>query len=104
MVTLGWLNAIHKAHKAIKRGLTIRCPILVLSSDKSMKGHEWTDAFHNADLVLSVEQIQHYADKLGKNLTKQMVEGGKHDLLLSQKPVREQVYKTIFSWLDWVKL
>lgn len=104
MVTLSWLNGIHKAHKAIKRGLNISCPILVLSSDKSMKGHEWTNAFHNADLVLSVDQIQHYADKLGKNVTKQKIEGGKHDLVLSQKPIREKAYETIFSWLDKISL
>lgn len=100
MVTLSWLNGIHKAHKAIKRGLDVQCPILVLSSDKSMKGHEWTDAFHNADLVLSVDQIQRYADKLGKNVTRQKIKGGKHDLILSEKSVREKVYETIFSWLD----
>lgn len=104
MVTLSWLNGIHKAHKAIKRGLDIQCPILVLSSDKSMKGREWTDAFHNADLVLSVDQIQHYADRLGKNVTKQKIEGGKHDLALSQKPIRENVYEVLFEWLDRIKL
>lgn len=100
MVTLSWLKGIHKAHKAIKKGLNIACPVLVLSSGKSMKGHEWSNAFHNADLVLSVDQIQHYADKLGKNVTKQIIEGGKHDLILSEKSVREKVYETIFSWLS----
>ncbi len=104
MVTLSWLKGIHQAHKAIKRGIDIQCPILVLSSDKSMKGHEWTNAFHNADLVLSVDQIQHYADKLGQNVTKQKIEGGKHDLVLSEKPVREKVYETIFSWLNKINL
>jgi alpha-beta hydrolase superfamily lysophospholipase len=99
MVTLSWLKGIHQAHKTIKRGLAIQCPILVLCSNKSMKGSKWADAFHNADLVLSVEQIQRYANKLGKNVTQQKIEGGKHDLVLSVKPVREMVYKTIFSWL-----
>ena len=103
MVTLSWLNGIHKAHKAIKRRLNIICPILVLSSDKSMKGHEWTAAFHNAELVLSVDQIQHFADMLGKNVTKQKIEGAKHDLVLSQKPVRQRVYEAIFSWLNKIK-
>jgi alpha-beta hydrolase superfamily lysophospholipase len=100
MVTLSWLNGIHKAHKAIKQGLNIQCPVLVLSSNKSMKRHEWTDAFHHADLVLSVDQIQRYADKLGKNVIKQKIEGGKHDLVLSEKPMREKVYEIIFSWLS----
>lgn len=99
-VTLSWLKGIYRAHKAIKRGLNIQCPVLVLSSDRSMKGREWTDDFHHADLVLNVEQIQYYADRLGKNVSKQKIEGGKHDLLLSQKPAREKAYKTIFSWLE----
>jgi alpha-beta hydrolase superfamily lysophospholipase len=104
MVTLSWLNGIHKAHKAVKRGLNIEYPVLVLSSDKSMKGHEWTDAFHNADLVLSVKKIQHYADKLGKSVTKQKIVNGKHDLVLSEKPIRDKVYETIFSWLNKIHL
>ena len=100
MVTLSWLNGIHKAHKAIKRGLNIECPVLVLSSDKSLKGHSWSDDFHNADLVLNVNHIQYFADRLGKNVTKQMIKDGRHDLVLSQKPVRDKVYVTIFEWLS----
>lgn len=99
-VTLGWLNGIHRAHKTIKRGLNIKCPILVLSSDKSLKGNEWSEKFHYADLVLDVNHIQRYADKLGKNVTKQTIVGGRHDLILSQKPIRENVYNVIFSWLE----
>lgn len=98
-ITLSWLNGIHKAHNAIKRGLDLECPVLVLSSDKSMKGSKWTDEFYNADLVLNVEHIQHYADKLGKNVTKKTIAGGMHDLVLSKKPIRENVYTTIFDWL-----
>ena len=98
-ITLSWLRGIHQAHKAVKRGLDIQCPILVLSSDKSMRGREWLDAFHQADLVLSIDQIQHYATKLGKNVTRQKIIGGKHDLFLSQKPVRENAYEVMFGWL-----
>ena len=68
-----------------------------------MKGHEWTAAFHNADLVLSVDQIQHFADMFCKNVTKQKIEGAKHDLVLSQKPVRHRVYEAIFIWLYKIK-
>ena len=99
-VTLSWLRGIYKAHKCIKRGLAIKCPILVLSSDKSMKGRKWSDAFHTADLVLNVNDIQTLADRLGENVTKVQIPNGKHDLMLSGAPVRASVYHTLFSWLN----
>ncbi len=99
-VSIGWLRAVTKAHEAVKRGLNVQCPMLVLSSDKSMKGREWTEDFHYSDLVLNVDGIQYFADKLGKNVAKQRIAGGKHDLFLSQEPVRSVAYQTMFQWLE----
>ena len=99
-LTTGWLSAIYKAHKAIKKGLNITCPILLMSSAKSIKNKVWIDDFKKADAVLNVEHIRKYAMHLGKNLTAISFENGLHDLILSEKSVRTQVYLSMFNWLD----
>lgn len=99
-ITASWTNAIRKAHKQINKGLQIDCPILVMTSDKSIKGKVWTDAFLNADAVLNVNDIQRQALLLGNNVTIKSIEDGLHDLVLSKRQVRTSVYSTIFTWLS----
>lgn len=98
-VTMGWVRGIYKAHRKVKQGLAIQCPVLVMSSDKSVRSREWTDEYLRCDGVLSVEHIQYYADRLGKNVTKHRFANGMHDLILSPEPVRSQVYEFMFAWL-----
>jgi alpha-beta hydrolase superfamily lysophospholipase len=95
----GWIRAIHRAQKRIHKGLNIQCPTLVMHSDKTLGGTKWDDSFHRADIVLNVEDIDKYARKLGKNVTVEEIEGGKHDLVLSLKDVRAKVYRDLFQWL-----
>ncbi len=40
-----------------------------------------------------------YALRLGADVTKIRIAGGMHDLVLSAKPVREEVYTSLFEWL-----
>lgn len=103
-VNFGWIRAIHKGHKKIRKGLDIPCPILVLHSDKSVYGKEFSEDFLKADAVLDVNDIHKYASYLGKDVTTITIEDGLHDLVLSRKDVREKVYTTIFSWLDSKRL
>jgi len=98
-IKLGWIRAINKAQHKLHKGLKIDCPILVMHSDKSLNGSKWNENFCCADIVLNIEDIKKYAAKLGKNVNVQSINGGKHDLVLSQKDVREMVYKNLFKWL-----
>lgn len=100
----GWLRAITKAQKELQSGLNIKCPILVMYSDKSYKGKTWDEIIRVSDAVLDVEHIQKYADGIGKNISKIEIKDGIHDLVLSKKEVRESVYNKLKEWLREQKL
>lgn len=98
--TAGWLRAIHQGHKKIKKGLSLDCLVLVLSSDKSfLETKEWHDEYKTADIVLDVNDIQRLAPKLGAYVTRDTIPNGKHDLILSVAPYRQIVYDKYKSWL-----
>lgn len=99
-VSFGWTRAIHKGHKKIKKGLEIPVPVLVMHSDKSVYGDEWSEDFTKSDAVLDVNDIHKYASNLGENVTIAVIQDGMHDLVLSREDVRAVVYQTIFDWLE----
>lgn len=99
-VSFGWTRAIHKGHKMVKKGLDIPVPILVMHSDKSVYGDEWSEDFTKSDAVLDVNDIHKYAPNLGEDVTIMIIQDGIHDLVLSRNEVRKEVYKTIFDWLE----
>ncbi len=101
---MGWTRAIHRAQKELQSGLNIKCPVLVLYSDKSYKGKNWDDIIKISDAVLDVEHIKKYADVIGNNISKVEIENGVHDLVLSKEVVRKKVYKEIKNWLESQKL
>lgn len=98
-VTSGWLGAIHKAHVYIQKGANIKCPVLLMRSDKSIDGDGWNPSYNRGDAVLDVNDISRYGRKLGKNVTEFIVKDGLHDLFLSRKPVRYALYINVFEWL-----
>lgn len=98
-VSFGWTRAIHKGHNKVHKGMQIPCPILVMHSDKSVYGKEFSKEYTEGDAVLDVEDIHKYASRLGNHVTIAIIEDGLHDLVLSRKDVRERVYDTILFWL-----
>lgn len=98
-LTTAWIRAIHQGHLQIQKGLDIPCPILVMFSDHSVTGDTWTPEFQSGDAVLDVKDIEKYGKTLGPHVTEVSVKDGLHDLVLSRKDVREQVYRIIFDWL-----
>lgn len=99
-VNLGWLRAIHKGQKELKKRFRISHPVLVLHSDKSVDDFSDSSQLHSRDAILNVEDIDRIARKIKGNVEITAIGGGLHDLVLSQKTVREKVYTTIFSWLE----
>ena len=99
-VTTGWITAIHKAQKRVRKHANIQIPILLLHSDKSVYGAEWTPEFNTGDSVLDVEDISKYGKRLGENVTEVTIADGLYDLILSRKDVRDFVYQTVFEWLS----
>lgn len=96
----GWLRAIFHAHKHLRQGLAIQCPVLVLHSNASIRGPQWNEDFQKADSVLNVAHIREGSRHLGKNVTVYEIEDGLHDLFLSRLEVRTRVFEEIFHWLD----
>jgi alpha-beta hydrolase superfamily lysophospholipase len=100
-INAGWVNAIHQGHLRIAAGITVYKPLLVLHSSKSIFANEWTEEMFEGDAILNVVDITEKA-KLIDGPHKDVIgfEGAMHDLVLSRKPVRNLVFKTMFEWLD----
>ncbi|MBU3926341.1 MAG: alpha/beta hydrolase [Bacteroidetes bacterium] len=99
-VDLGWIHTIHSAHKMLQRGLNIDLPILVMYAERSVKPGAYREDMQTADSVLNVADIERIADRLGKQVTKKAIPEGMHDLMLSNKLTRQEVFKTIKDFLQ----
>ncbi|MDD2982420.1 MAG: alpha/beta hydrolase [Crocinitomicaceae bacterium] len=99
-VNYGWIRAIRLGQLKLQAGLNIQQPILVLHSDKSVYSRKWIPEIHNGDSVLSVEDMQKYASSLHGDVQTAEIKNGMHDLILSEKSVRETAYSVIFEWLQ----
>ena len=100
----GWIHAIQTAQQDIRRECDIRCPILLLSSDRSAaETPSWNDEYLKADIFLSFDDIQRYGKRLGKNVSAHQIKGGIHDLILSPRPARDRTYQLLFEWLKRIK-
>ena len=65
-----------------------------------MNDSEWTEAYQHADGVLNVEDISRIGRKLGPQVREATINGGLHDLMLSEPEIRNNVYQTIFKWIE----
>lgn len=96
----GWWRAITTAQRRVQAGLAIACPILLMHSARSLRTKLWSDELLGADGVLDVAHMRRYGPGLGRDVTMVAIEGGMHDLTLSAPPVRELVFRELFSWLE----
>ncbi|WP_083932884.1 alpha/beta hydrolase [Gillisia sp. CAL575] len=99
-VNLGFIRAIKRAQLNIRKKSIIKVPALVMHSDNSVYEKSWSDKFKSGDAVLKVDQIKENAQKLNGEVSILEIENGMHDLILSKKTVRENVYTQIFTWLE----
>ena len=100
----GWIHAIEEAQQDVQKGCAIACPVLVLSSTRSYpESAEWHNEYLSSDIVLSVDDIQQYGERLGPNVERHRIEGGIHDLILSPRPARDEAYRLLFEWLAHIK-
>jgi alpha-beta hydrolase superfamily lysophospholipase len=95
-----WIAAIHRGQEKVRNGLNIDCPILSLSSAKSVYGTTWNAGFQHADAVLDVKDIQQLSNYLGQKTTIAIIPGAMHDVILSPKNVRDAAYRKMFRWLS----
>jgi alpha-beta hydrolase superfamily lysophospholipase len=99
-VTAGWLGAIRTGQRRLRAGLGIDVPILVACSTRTFKGRNWSEDARSTDTVLDVEHIVRWAPGLGPRVTIARFDGGMHDLTLSGKEVRAEVFRELGRWVD----
>ncbi|WP_051218457.1 alpha/beta hydrolase [Nocardioides insulae] len=99
-VRLGWIRAVREGHDRLHRGLDVRCPVLVLSSDDSFVPTRMSERVHRADVVLDVRQIRRWATAVGGHVTYVAVPEAKHDIWLSRAEPRARAYAELDTWLD----
>lgn len=59
----------------------------------------WHDEYLISDIVLDVNDIQHYGARLGEKVVCRQIPCGMHDLILSRKEARDETYRVIFEFL-----
>jgi len=99
-ITLGWIRGIMLAQNEIKKGLDIKCSVLVMHSTKSVKPGKYHPSMQEADSILNIQDIIKYSNRLGKNVKRVIVENGMHDLILSKKATREEVYRAMEDFIQ----
>ncbi len=100
-VSLGWVGAIYRAQAYLHtHPKSIKVPILLMHSSKSVYDEEWSDNYMCGDAVLNVADIRQYGLQLGTNVTEYTVINGLHDLFLSKREVRIPLYSKVLSWIN----
>ena len=99
MVRLSFVRAIFEAQKEIHQGVQLNIPALVMHSHQTKNPKKWHKDAQNSDVILNVKHIEKYAKKIKGDVTVNKIHNGLHDLVLSEKSVRENVYQQLFAWL-----
>ncbi|WP_293950789.1 alpha/beta hydrolase [uncultured Corynebacterium sp.] len=100
---VGWLRAIMAGHVAIHRDtINVDMDVLTLCSATSYLTRKEGPEIHSNDAVLDVEHIKKWSPHLsrpGSRVTVRPLDGARHDVFLSLKPVREQAQTVMLDWL-----
>lgn len=95
---MGWIRAIHTAQQNLRRS-RIDVPVLLMRSADSVGKGDGKEKYYRADAILDVDAISKYGKKLGNDVTEVSFIGGLHDLALSKKEIRENMYDVVLRWL-----
>ncbi|AZA13839.1 alpha/beta hydrolase [Corynebacterium choanae] len=101
-LTWGWLQSVLNGQRRLHRGLIDTGKrTLVMCSAISRLGKPYSRDSHTADVVLDVQQIQHWAPSLSsKQVDIAVIPGGKHDLFLSLQQPRTHAIEQCLTWID----
>lgn len=94
-----WIYAINRAQKKLHLVSDINVPILILHSDASSQPSKWDDILLKTDMVLNVDHIKKYGEKLGTDVTFAEIPEAIHDVFLSPRNIRQKALGVTFSWL-----
>ncbi len=97
-VPAAWLRAILVGHGQVADTVHLNFPVLAFSSTGSSDDGELTEDSFRTDIVLNSDLITQRAANLSNDVALVRLPG-KHDLALSDPPVRDLFYRHIASWL-----
>ena len=97
-VCVGWLRAIRRGHARLHDGLDVRCPVLVLSSDRPPGHGDGRGRPHEASSSTS-SRSGAGRPRIGNHVTYAAVPGARHDVVLSRPAVRDTVYDELERWV-----
>lgn len=100
-VRAGWLASVIAAQRTLRHGLDIRVPVLVCVS--AVSGHPMkptTAELAATDVVLNVADMTAWGPGLGEDVQIRKFPGGRHDLALSVRAVREDYARTVVQWAN----
>lgn len=100
LVRLSFVHAIHEAQKEIHQGVRLDIPALLMYSHQTTYPRKFNRDAQTSDVILNVTHMVKYGKKINGDVTLCEIQNGLHDLVLSEKPVREKVYVELFSWLE----
>jgi alpha-beta hydrolase superfamily lysophospholipase len=98
--TPAWLAAIFRGQDQVARGLGIDLPVLVLLSTRTTFSTRWSEDMKSTDSVLDVVGIARRVPDVGSLVTLARIDGGLHDVTLSAKPARDQVWRQTRRWFQ----
>ncbi|MFG2003599.1 alpha/beta hydrolase [Spirillospora sp. NPDC048911] len=100
-VRVAWLAAIRRGQLRLHAGLDIDVPVLVMASARSVRPTPKLAVadLSSADAVLDVAHMARWAPRLGRHVTLVRIDGGLHDLVLSPKPARDEVFAELTRWM-----
>jgi len=81
----GWVRAIQAAHAKVHAGLNLDVPVLSMHSDEG-------------DIVLDWKHVARWSRTLGSNVSVLQFPGALHDLVLSRREIRDEVFSQLFAW------
>lgn len=98
-IRIGWLKAIMAGQTRVEHGLSVDCPVLVLTAERSDFSRKWHEGLRTADVVLDVERIASRVHRLGHHVTLVRIPDAVHDIVLSAAPARAMFFDEVSRFL-----
>ena len=98
---VGWARSVLAEQGRVADGkLHITVPVLAMSSSRSQAmSQKWDEGMRTADVILDADRIAAAAALVGSDVSIRRIEGGVHDLVLSQEPARTETFEVMAEWI-----
>ena len=98
-----WMQAVLEGHAQVEKHVHLRCPVLSMVSSASHPEEHWGEGFFSSDVVLNPSLVAARSVGLSNQVVIERFPD-KHDLLLSDPPVRQDIYQAIKRWLVFAQI